>query len=320
MDRRIGADRTLVEMLDWARVSTCSRRSVAVVVLVLGAVALGACTHDSSSDSETGRTPVEGQPAGKGPCPRTPGERPNPDIGIALGTGPAYAVLGFEGRKNVVELTADELRGGSFWHKTLWAIDPDYDGRVLVRGRGIDPPERIAFGYDGRALAELEFPAEETDRWRYGPSDTILPGPGCYAFEVGGSGFRDVIVFQAVKSRELALEGKPQVGVLRLGDGRASARFTVTALDPPTHTYDVRVQSAASADISVSMRTWYGQRLRVLDSIESDRACRTRRGRADCNFAFPALEAQRPGRWTVIVKKRSGPPGSVRVAVTFNSL
>jgi hypothetical protein len=305
-------------MLDWARLSTCSRRSVAVVVLVLGPVALSACAHGSGS--ETVSTPVEGQPTGNEPCPRTPGGRPNPDVGVALGSGPAYAVLGFEGKKNVVELTADERRDGSYWHKTLWAIDPDYDGPVLIRARGIDPPERVAFGYDGRALAELEFPAEESDRWRYGPSDTILPGPGCYAFEVRGSGFNDKIVFQVVKSRELALEGKPQVGVLRLGDGPRSARFIVTALDPPTHTYDVRVNSVASADISVSVRTWYGQRLRVLDSIEEDRACRTRQGRVDCNFAFPALEAQRPGRWTVIVKKRSGPPATVRVAVTFNSV
>lgn len=224
-----------------------------------------------------------------------------------------------------MELTADERRGGAYWQKTLWAVDPQYDGPVLIRGRGTSPPHELRFAYDNRELRELEFPAEETDEWRYGPSSTLLPSPGCYAFQVDGADFSDVIVFEAAFSEELAakeraLEGKPQVGVLRLPAGRVSGRFTVTALDPPTHTYDVRVETAASADIRVSMRTWYGQRLHVLDSVENDLSCHVRRGRAECLAAFPALEAQRAGPWTVIVTKRPGPPVAVRVAVTFSSL
>lgn len=132
------------------------------------------------------------------PCPRTSGGRPNPDIAIALGSGPAHPVPGFEAGKRVVELSADERRSGSYWHKTLWAVDPEYDGRVLIRGRGISPPQKIGFGYDHRELRELEFHAQETDRWRYGPSVTILPGPGCYAFQVDGTNFSEVIVFEAV--------------------------------------------------------------------------------------------------------------------------
>jgi len=132
------------------------------------------------------------------PCPRTPGGRPNPDIAIALGSGPAYPVPGFEAGKRVVELTADERKGGSYWQKTLWAVDPEYDARVLIRGRGISPPQKMGFGYDNRELRELEFHAQETDRWRYGPSVTILPGPGCYAFQVDGTTFSEVIVFEAV--------------------------------------------------------------------------------------------------------------------------
>jgi len=56
----------------------------------------------------------------------------------------------------------------------------------------------MGFGYDNRELPELEFHARETDRWRYGPSVTILPGPGCYAFQVDGTTFSEVIVFEAV--------------------------------------------------------------------------------------------------------------------------
>jgi hypothetical protein len=40
--------------------------------------------------------------------------------------------------------------------------------------------------------------------------------------------------------------------------------------------------------------------------------------RSICSLAFPRLEAQRPGEWTVIVVKRSLPAARVRVEVIFN--
>jgi hypothetical protein len=50
-------------------------------------------------------------------CPQTPGARPNPDVAIALGSGPAYPVLGFEGNpippKPVVPLHAEDRKGTS---------------------------------------------------------------------------------------------------------------------------------------------------------------------------------------------------------------
>jgi hypothetical protein len=137
-------------------------------------------------------------------CPRTPGARPNPDVAIALGSGPAYPVLGFEGNpippKPAVPLHAEDRKRNVYWHKTLWAVDPAYDGPVLIRGAGIDPPRAIWFAYDKRQLRELEFPRQKSDSWRYGPSFTLLPGPGCYAFQVDGTSFSDVIVFQAAQA------------------------------------------------------------------------------------------------------------------------
>jgi hypothetical protein len=136
-------------------------------------------------------------------CPRTRGGRPNPDVGIALGSGPAYPVLGFEGNyvppspKALVPLYPEERRGDAYWHKTLWAVHPEYDGSVLIRGAGIDPPRAIRFGYDERQRPELEFPAAKSDSWRYGPSFTIIPGPGCYAFQIDGVNFSKVVVFEA---------------------------------------------------------------------------------------------------------------------------
>jgi hypothetical protein len=319
------------------------RRAVVLGLLavVLASLGLGACTMDSEPSSGEARSLNEGpaaepnlhrplqlpELAAEDACPRTAGGRPNPDMAIALGNGPVYPVLGFEkpppAARGVVRLDDYDFRDGAYWQKTLWGVDPRYDGPALIRGRALDGPHALQFvvpsgrpGGSQQHLAALEFPAQESDRWRYGPSVTVLPGPGCYAFQVDGTTFRDVIVFRAVHE----LEGKPQKQTLRLGPGPATRRFQVTAFDPPTHTYDVHVRTDAGADISVQMRTWYGQRLRILDAIERDSSCHVRNGKADCLFAFPALEAQRAGPWTVIVEKRSGPPVTVRVGLTFNPL
>ena len=140
------------------------------------------------------------------PCPRTPGGRPNPDMAFALGSGPAYPVLGFESGKvppspqGLVPLREEDGRGGIYWRKTLWGVDPKYDGPVLIRAWRIDERQRILFGIDNQERQELEFVGQDSDSWRYGPSATLLPGPGCYAFQVDGTNFSKVIVFEAARA------------------------------------------------------------------------------------------------------------------------
>jgi hypothetical protein len=146
-------------------------------------------------------------------CPVTPGGRPNPDVGIALGSGPAYPVLGFEGKrvppdpKALVPLHTEDRKGNAYWHKTLWAVDPRYDGSVLIRGWDMDLRQSLWFvlpsatvGGKQRRVRELRMRAQQSNRWRYGPSLTIFPGPGCYAFQVDGTTFSDVIIFQAART------------------------------------------------------------------------------------------------------------------------
>lgn len=135
-------------------------------------------------------------------CPRTKGGRPNPAIAIALGPGPVYPVMGMEAPppspRGVVDLREEELRGDRYWRKTLWAVAPTYSGPVLIRGGGIDPDSEVHFAYDDNVLTELTMRQESGKKWRYGPSLTVLPGPGCYAFQVDGTSFSIVIVFEAV--------------------------------------------------------------------------------------------------------------------------
>ena len=116
--------------------------------------------------------------------------------------------------------------------------------------------------------------------------------------------------------------GRPQIGNLRLSAGQSSAHFTITALSPPTHTYNVLVETAASADVSVYFQTWYGQTLGAQYSTQGTLAsdCVVTGTRMACLSHFPELGAERAGPWTVIASKRSGPAVSVRVSVTFQTV
>ena len=99
------------------------------------------------------------------------------------------------------------------------------------------------------------------------------------------------------------LSGQPQGATLRMAPGRAVARFRISALDPPTHVFAVRIVAPASADVGVWMRTAPppGRLLRVLDSTRIEDWCNVRQRRSVCRLTFPELEAQREGPWTVIV-------------------
>jgi hypothetical protein len=124
-------------------------------------------------------------------------------------------VLGYEGNRAppdpnaVVALRPEEREDNAYWNKTLWAVDPKYDRPVLIRARGLDPPQLVQFakpsgtpGGSAEQVGELEFRREETDSWRYGPSVTILPGAGCYAFQIDGTTFSKMIVFEAARRSE----------------------------------------------------------------------------------------------------------------------
>ncbi|HET7037526.1 MAG TPA: hypothetical protein VFI42_17710 [Thermomicrobiaceae bacterium] len=91
--------------------------------------------------------------------------------------------------------------GGWYYIKVLWVASPDYQGPVLIRGHqiggpnemrfesGDDPPNELTFGAGGGGSTPSHF--------RNWPSYTRLRAPGCYAYQVDGTDFSDVIVFKA---------------------------------------------------------------------------------------------------------------------------
>lgn len=146
-------------------------------------------------------------------CPRTPTVRKAPNVAFTIGKGPVYPVLGFSepAPRGVARLRDDIRRGGYYVHKTLWAISDRYHGPVLIRGRRIDGPGALRFplvrprvgGEASHSRPDLRVPAGpgKPDRpgkgWRYEPAVTLIPRPGCYAFQVDGRRYSSVLVFEA---------------------------------------------------------------------------------------------------------------------------
>ncbi len=136
------------------------------------------------------------------PCPVS---RANPRIwgrfAPGLGPGPvAPVLLGYH-----ATLRYQPRFQGSDWGaaKVLWVSAPDYDGPILIRGGRVDGDDGVGFSLGRRLLAELQLPPGPSlnvngQGWRNWPSLTRIHAPGCYAYQVDGTDFSLVLVFQAM--------------------------------------------------------------------------------------------------------------------------
>jgi hypothetical protein len=100
--------------------------------------------------------------------------------------------------------------------KVAWIADPKYVGPIRIRGGQIDgsgqlllggpdnhwrgAPVKTVEGYD--LFRELDFLESHTilnppSLWRVWPSATYIATTGCYAWQVDGLGFSDIITIQA---------------------------------------------------------------------------------------------------------------------------
>jgi hypothetical protein len=122
---------------------------------------------------------------------------------------------------------------------------------------------------------------------------------------------------ESAAALEEIIHSIPQSALLRLPAGRSSSRSLLFASDPPTHPFDVHVETAASARLTIDIRTWYGQVLHVLWAASMEAWCHQWGTQARCLIPLPILEAQRAGRWTLIVRKRSQAPVTAEVSVAF---
>jgi hypothetical protein len=105
--------------------------------------------------------------------------------------------------------------------------------------------------------------------------------------------------------------------VVRLGRGRDSGAVYLQAFNPATHSFTVRATIPRSARIHVFVDTASGLRFRVINDARRQEFCHRRNGSDACIVPFAANEAERPGGWTVWVRKSSPAPAEVRLSITL---
>jgi hypothetical protein len=177
-------------------------RVVSVAATIgFAALSAGACREEGSSDERPALD--AGARRGLASCPVESAPQTRPDVravAFAYGDGPVFVGLGTG--DGVVRYTVD-TRSHEGWHyyKTLWAIAPTYVGQVVITGKQIGGTTELRFNpgarFPGQKELQLRFPQDDSGKWRFGPSDTLIRAPGCYAFHVEGAGFTETIAFEA---------------------------------------------------------------------------------------------------------------------------
>jgi hypothetical protein len=134
------------------------------------------------------------------PCPTAHGQKITSTLGLLSGEGPVYA-LGLRADGALDYVPPQNFGGGAYGgDKVFFAVQPDYRNWVLVRGRQVDGEHDVRFGNGADPRTEDLFLAEggTPDGWSIGGDYTRVQVPGCYAYQMDGVGFTEIIVFQAV--------------------------------------------------------------------------------------------------------------------------
>jgi hypothetical protein len=144
------------------------------------------------------KLPVASPPS----CPLSKLNPVGPGLGNGMGSGPIYVFNG-------------EIVRSGHGNKVAWAAAPSYPGPIRIRGgriggRGqllLDAPDNYWRGTPVKTVEsdklypELDLLESHSifpnvpQAWRMWPSDTYVDSPGCYAWQVDGIGFTEVIVF-----------------------------------------------------------------------------------------------------------------------------
>jgi hypothetical protein len=139
-------------------------------------------------------------------CPASPGKPVNTaDFGgVALGTGPVRVLVGGTGddlRRGIADLINPTSSPPWLALKTLWFSLPRYQGPFVIRAHRLGRPGPVALG-EGPAVAPLVVPPgptlNGTGGWREAPGGLWMRAPGCYAWQVDGLTFSEIIVVRAV--------------------------------------------------------------------------------------------------------------------------
>lgn len=144
-------------------------------------------------------------------CPAAEGRSVEPAYGPAIGDGPAYIVgMGTDGLLQATGPTPGS-RGVTSWGNqfSMFIIAPTYTGPVLARGHQTDGPHALLFngGLDQQrgfspatptllGQLRLEGGPGFGAPWANWSAYLRMQAPGCYAIQLDGLSFSEVVVFR----------------------------------------------------------------------------------------------------------------------------
>ena len=138
-----------------------------------------------------------------GTCPASPvvtikpiGGGFSPGRWPAIGEGPAYVIA--EPKNGTVLYPRDLVGGGWYGLKTIFTVDTSYRGPLLIRVAQIDGSGGIGLQSSSTPLdpvpTELRVTTAGVD-WQSFPEVTLVRSAGCFAYQIDGTTFTEVIVF-----------------------------------------------------------------------------------------------------------------------------
>jgi hypothetical protein len=188
------------------------RRLVLVVsfVAVLGSYLIASTSAPPRPSASLLSRPLHFPSLGpSGACPVSSGSTFDNSVfgGVALGAGPVRVLLADRGNilRGRVDLGASETPGWSAL-QTLWFAMPRYDGPFVVRAARLGAHGPIEVQPDQTGLRPGSGPlvvaagatANTQDAYRTVPGSTWVRSPGCYAWQIDGPGFSEIVVADAV--------------------------------------------------------------------------------------------------------------------------
>jgi len=141
-------------------------------------------------------------------CPTTPGARssdPYLSRVDTLGNGPVRPDIGDRvdlAHGRIVLGTTD--RPGWFAIETVWFSSSSYDGPWIVRAARLSGSGRIELGEPlgpRRGAPRVSTSRLQVASGPNAPGTSWISAPGCYAWQVDGDGFSQVIAFEALAPR-----------------------------------------------------------------------------------------------------------------------
>lgn len=216
-----------------------SGRVLRSMTAALVSLFIGSCTESPSSSTPTEATATSPSAdpwaalhrpmdlpsmSDGGTCPRDRGHVISTGEMTAnfLGGGPARPALAadgpaYDGRAPALFDTSERRHG---WHgvRTVWLVDPSSsEAPILVRGWRLGGRGELRFAIEGwGALGDtvtlsdgssigkevrLQDGYPEESGWVRYPTTTLFRSAGCYAFQIDGTDFTRIVVFEVAPSK-----------------------------------------------------------------------------------------------------------------------